>query len=111
MLPLNLRIGRTGSPPRVVGSLTCTVVELNEVSPHREGKESMLSPAHSQEKLLRQPDDSMARGVAKAELQRLGHVISDFLFDKTWHANVVLEKLLSALETSAVPSLAETTCD
>ena len=61
--------------------------------------------------LLRQPDDSMVRGVAKAELQRLGHVISDFLFDTTWHANVVLEKLLSALETSAVASLAETTCD
>lgn len=60
--------------------------------------------------LLRRPDDSMVRGAAKAELQQLGHVISDFQFDKTWNANVVLEKLLSALETS-MPSLAEITCD
>lgn len=58
--------------------------------------------------LLRRPDDSMVRGAAKAELQRLGHVISDFQFDKTWNANVVLEKLLSAFEIS-VPSLAEIT--
>lgn len=60
--------------------------------------------------LLRRPDDSMARGAAKAQLQWLGHVISDFQFDRTWHANVVLEKLLSAFETS-VSSLAEITCN
>ena len=60
--------------------------------------------------LLKTPDDSMVRGAAKAELLRLGHVISHFQFDKTWPANVVLENLLSAFETS-VPSLAEITCE
>lgn len=60
--------------------------------------------------LSRRPDDSMVRGAAKAQLQWLGHVISDFQFDRTWHANVVLEKLLSAFETS-VSSLAEITCN
>ena len=60
--------------------------------------------------LLKTPNDSMVRGAAKAELLRLGLVISHFQFDKTWPANVVLENLLSAFETS-VPSLAEITCE
>ena len=61
--------------------------------------------------LLKTPNDrSMVRGAAKAELLRLGLVISHFQFDKTSPANVVLENLLSAFETS-VPSLAEITCE
>ena len=76
----------------------------------RKGKHVKSSKFSREVVLLRHPDDSMVRGAAKAQLQRLGHVISDFQFDKTWNANVVLEKLLSAFETS-VPSLAEITCE
>ena len=51
------------------------------------------------------------RGAAKADLQRLSHMIREFQLDKTWPANVILaEKLLSAFETS-VPSPAEITCE
>ena len=60
--------------------------------------------------LLKTPNDGMVRGAAKAELLRMGHVISHFQFDKSWPANVVVENLLSAFETS-VPSLAEITCE
>ncbi|CAB4025029.1 G2 M phase-specific E3 ubiquitin- ligase-like [Paramuricea clavata] len=48
--------------------------------------------------LLRRPSDSMVRGGAKAELQRLGHVISSFEFDKLWSANEVQEKLEEAFK-------------
>ena len=39
--PLNLRVGRTGSPRCVDVAASLAVVEVNEASPHREGKESM----------------------------------------------------------------------
>ncbi|CAB4040241.1 Hypothetical predicted protein, partial [Paramuricea clavata] len=48
--------------------------------------------------LLRRPSDSMVRGGAKAELQRLGHAISSFEFDKLWSANEVQEKLEEAFK-------------
>lgn len=50
--PLNLRVGQTGSLRRLDVAASLAVVEVNEASPHREGKENMLSPAHSQEKLF-----------------------------------------------------------
>ena len=58
--------------------------------------------------LLRWPDDSIPRGRAKAELQRLGHVVSSFTFDKNWSARVVYEKLLSTFEVR-VPSVGKIT--
>ena len=58
--------------------------------------------------LLRTPGDGLVRGAAKAELQRLGHVINDFRFCKSWRANDVLSKLAAAFEVS-VPSLQEIT--
>ncbi len=48
--------------------------------------------------LLRRPSDSVVRGRAKAELQRLGHVLSSFGFDKLWSANEVVEKLKEAFK-------------
>ena len=48
--------------------------------------------------LLPRPSDSMVRGGAKAELQRLGHVLSSFQFDKLWSADEVLEKLEEAFQ-------------
>lgn len=60
--------------------------------------------------LLRTPDDGIVRGAVKADLQRLSHITSEFQLDKTWPANVALEKLLSAFERS-VPSPAKITCE
>ncbi|XP_028411996.1 uncharacterized protein LOC114534729 [Dendronephthya gigantea] len=48
--------------------------------------------------LLRRPCDSMVRGAAKAELQRLGHVLNAFEFDKLWTADEVVKKLEEAFE-------------
>lgn len=60
--------------------------------------------------LLRTPDGRMVRGSAKAELQRLGHVMSAFKFDKSWPAEVVIEKLIDAFE-STVQSLTNISCE
>ena len=105
VLPLSFRVERIGSPLHVDVGASHSVVGANKGSQVREGKESIQSLP----RFPTRPDDSMVRGSGKAELQRLGHVISDFQFDKTWPANVILEKLLSAFSTS-VPSLAEITC-
>ena len=48
--------------------------------------------------LLRRPCDPLVRGGAKAELQRSGHVLSSFEFDKVWSANEVMEKLEEAFK-------------
>jgi hypothetical protein len=55
--------------------------------------------------LLRRPSDSMVRGGAKAELQRLGHVVSSFEFDKLWSANEVQEKLQDAFKKPPLESI------
>jgi hypothetical protein len=51
--------------------------------------------------LLRCPSDSMVWGGAKAELQRLGHIVSSFEFDKLRSANEVQKKTRRGIQKAS----------
>ena len=51
--------------------------------------------------LLKHPEDStIVRGAAKAELQRIGHVMSSFEFNKLWSSDEIMDKLEDAFSSS-----------
>jgi len=64
-----------------------------------EGKAIKTTTFSREVVLLRGPQDTMARGRAKAELQRMGHVINCFVFMKNWSARIVHDKLASAFQS------------
>lgn len=56
--------------------------------------------------LLRSPSDNLVRGREKATLQRMGHVINSFEFNKGWNA----EELINRLRHAFSAKLTSPTC-
>ena len=51
---------------------------------------------HCEVVLLRSPSDNLVRGREKASLQRMGHVINSFEFNKCWSAEELINRLRQA---------------